>query len=63
MVHSFALTRWLLDSMNPGADSVYTSVNAGMITCPQIIGGAAARFGGGVDNLIGQSYRGVHRLR
>lgn len=53
---------------NPGSDSAYTPVNAGMLARPCFMGGAAVWFGGVVEsgsgNGIGQSYeRGVHPPR
>ncbi len=67
MVYSTALPRLFhIYGTNPGSDSAYTPVNAGMLARPCFIGGAAVWFGGVVDggNSVGQSYeRGLHPPR
>lgn len=49
---------------NPGMDSAYTPELPAVVVCPQLNGRAAARFGSGKNQIVGQSYeQGKHPPR
>ncbi len=54
------------NGMNPGTDSAYSLLNAGMLARPRFAADVPVRFGGegDVGNIVGQSYeRGTHPPR